>query len=233
MAFKAGRDSLVLTNRRYLYIDVQGFSGKRVSYASIPYTSMRAFSVESAGSFDRDSELKIYTKCRWILSVVDHDLKKNKVDILAIQAYLANMIFGLYDGTTTVAHPQSSGFPQDVGGMEGFLSWLGDDAHQIDAAAVQQRFREETPLLQPDEMIVAAFKVLRDMWVLTTKRLLFVDVKGWSGKKVNYMSVPLHFCTSMQMKTAGLSLSLSLSLTHFSPPPPLPPSPNPPQFTYV
>lgn len=204
MAFKAGRDSFVMTNRRLLEIDTQGWSGKRVAYTSVPYTSIRAFSIESAGTFDRDADLKIYTRNKWSLSVMEQDFRKGKADVLAIQRYLASMVFGLYDASSAQRDdgpPQA--VPQDVGGIEGFLSWIGDDAQQIDGAAVQQRLRTETPILLPDEAVEAAFKCGRDMYVLTTKRMLFVDVQGWSGKKVEYLSVPWKHCTGFEIKTAG------------------------------
>eukprot|EP00961_Rhodomonas_salina_P180229 2432465-Rhodomonas_salina.1 len=100
MAFKAGRDSCVLTDRRLLSIDVQGFSGKRVAYISIPYASMRAYAVESAGSFDRDAELKIFTRIYWELATFSQDFRKGKADILAIQTFLSCMI--LRDGKASL-----------------------------------------------------------------------------------------------------------------------------------
>ena len=48
------------------HLDGQGFSGKRVEWTSVPYTSLRAFSVESAGSWDRDAEVKLYIKAPWL-----------------------------------------------------------------------------------------------------------------------------------------------------------------------
>jgi len=55
-AFKTGRDSLYFTNKRLFLIDVQGISGKRKEYMSVPWDMVRVWSVESAGSFDRDSK---------------------------------------------------------------------------------------------------------------------------------------------------------------------------------
>jgi Bacterial PH domain len=49
MAFKAGRDLTVFTNKRIISIDTQGLTGKKKQYLSIPYKSVRAFAVESAG----------------------------------------------------------------------------------------------------------------------------------------------------------------------------------------
>merc|ERR1712232_147586 len=97
MAFKSGRDTLVFTNRRVLSIDVQGFTGKKVEWTSIPYTSLRGFSVESAGTFDWDAEVKLFCKTYWLhgcpSSVFQQDLRKGTCDIIAVQNYLAACIF--------------------------------------------------------------------------------------------------------------------------------------------
>lgn len=49
MAFQSGRDVTVYTNRRIIIIDVQGLSGKRVKYKSIPLKFMYGFEFETAG----------------------------------------------------------------------------------------------------------------------------------------------------------------------------------------
>ncbi len=40
-------------------MDKQGFTGNEVEYHSLPYRSITHFSVETAGHFDLDAELKI------------------------------------------------------------------------------------------------------------------------------------------------------------------------------
>jgi len=44
MAHRAGRDAFILTNRRVMYIDVKGWTGNRINYLSVPYSSLRALS---------------------------------------------------------------------------------------------------------------------------------------------------------------------------------------------
>ena len=56
----SGRDHYMLTTTRVILRDKRGVTGKRVRYTSIPYTSIRAFSLETAGSVDTDQELKIH-----------------------------------------------------------------------------------------------------------------------------------------------------------------------------
>lgn len=48
-AFQSGRDVTVYTDRRIVVIDVQGMSGQRVKYKSIPLKFMYGFEFETAG----------------------------------------------------------------------------------------------------------------------------------------------------------------------------------------
>lgn len=59
-AYKLIRDMFIFTGKRLILIDVQGVTGKKVEYHSIPYRSITHFSIETAGNFDLDAELKIW-----------------------------------------------------------------------------------------------------------------------------------------------------------------------------
>ena len=59
-AFGFVRDLIVFTDRRIIMVDKQGVTGSKVQYLSIPYRSIVMFSVETAGHFDMDSELRIW-----------------------------------------------------------------------------------------------------------------------------------------------------------------------------
>ena len=59
-AFKSVRDKLIFTNKRIIAVNVQGVTGKKVDYTSLPYSRIQAFSVETAGVFDSDCELEVY-----------------------------------------------------------------------------------------------------------------------------------------------------------------------------
>jgi hypothetical protein len=206
MAFKCGRDSTILTTKRVLVIDVQGWTGKKVEYKSIPYPSIRAFSVESAGSWDRDAEFKLSCKTYWLNngpgSTFAQDLRKGRADIIAIQSFIAAQVIGHDEGRTTAPSIQggSDGSP---GGVTAFLQWLGDDARQIEPSAVNEELHKTVPILQSDETVDLAFKVGRDLCVFTTKRLLLIDVQGWTGKKVEYKSFPLASLKAFEVETAG------------------------------
>lgn len=59
-AYQIFRDSFIFTNKRLLLIDKQGLTGHKISYHSFPYRSITHFSIETAGHFDLDAELKIW-----------------------------------------------------------------------------------------------------------------------------------------------------------------------------
>ena len=61
-----------------------GLSGKKVQYTTLPYGSVRSFEVESAGSFDGDSELKLWTRIPW-LPKLKMEFRSDSVDIFSIQ----------------------------------------------------------------------------------------------------------------------------------------------------
>ena len=59
-AYQLIRDYFVFTNKRFVLVDKQGLTGSKIEYHSIPYRSITHFSVETAGTFDLDAELKIW-----------------------------------------------------------------------------------------------------------------------------------------------------------------------------
>lgn len=60
VGFNVFRDTFIFTNKRLILVDVQGMTGKKIEYLSIPYREITKFSVETVGHFDSDAELKIW-----------------------------------------------------------------------------------------------------------------------------------------------------------------------------
>ena len=90
MGFKLIRDTFIFTTKRLILIDKQGLTGSKTEYKSISYKSVSRFSVETAGTFDLDAELKI-----WISSEEHPSIKKqfNKsVDVYEVQKVLAHHV---------------------------------------------------------------------------------------------------------------------------------------------
>ncbi len=59
-SYVAMRDRVVFTNKRIISVNVQGVTGKKVDFTSIPYSKIQTFSVETSGTFDLDAELEIW-----------------------------------------------------------------------------------------------------------------------------------------------------------------------------
>ena len=86
LAFKVIRDFFVFTQHRVILVDIQGMTGSKVDYTSIPYRAVTRFAVETAGTFDLDSELQI-----WVSGTnepIKKTLKKG-TDVRGIQRALA------------------------------------------------------------------------------------------------------------------------------------------------
>lgn len=83
------RDTYVFTNKRLILVDIQGITGKKIEYQSIPYGKITKFSIETAGRFDLDAELKI-----WVGSDLTPIAKKfnKKVNIYDLQKVLATHV---------------------------------------------------------------------------------------------------------------------------------------------
>lgn len=61
MAFQTIRDQLIFTNKRIIAVDVQGLTGKRKSFSTMPYSKIQYFSIQTPGFVELipDSELFI------------------------------------------------------------------------------------------------------------------------------------------------------------------------------
>lgn len=58
--FQSIRDGVVFTNKRIISVNVQGITGKKKDFTSLPYSKIQAYSVETAGTIDLDSELELW-----------------------------------------------------------------------------------------------------------------------------------------------------------------------------
>ncbi len=59
-AYKGIRDFVVFTDKRAIAVNIQGITGKKKDFTSLPYSKIQAYSIETAGVFDMDSELELY-----------------------------------------------------------------------------------------------------------------------------------------------------------------------------
>lgn len=59
-SFVSMRDRVVFTNKRIISVNVQGLTGTKIDYTSIPYSRIQMYSVETSGTIDLDSEIDIF-----------------------------------------------------------------------------------------------------------------------------------------------------------------------------
>lgn len=82
------RDKVWFTNKRIIAMDVQGITGSKKEYCSFPYSKISSFSVETAGTFDCDSDFKI-----WLSGVGVFEIKfRKKLDIKKAGRFLSEKL---------------------------------------------------------------------------------------------------------------------------------------------
>ena len=59
-SYQGIRDGIVFTNKRIIAINVQGLTGKKKDFTSLPYSKIQVYSVETAGALDNDCELDLW-----------------------------------------------------------------------------------------------------------------------------------------------------------------------------
>jgi hypothetical protein len=95
----------------------------------------------------------------------------------------------------------------------GLLSGLMGNASEVDAKALQSQFAQ---VLAAGERIEKAYQLIRDMFIFTDKRLIFVNKQGLTGSKIDYQSIPYRSIVRFSVETAGtfdLDAELKLWLT--------------------
>ena len=61
-AYATIRDVAVITNKRLIISDSQGFTGRKKEIYSIPFKSITMWSSENAGTMDLSAELQLWTR---------------------------------------------------------------------------------------------------------------------------------------------------------------------------
>nr|WP_321501097.1 PH domain-containing protein [uncultured Dethiosulfovibrio sp.] len=82
----------------------------------------------------------------------------------------------------------------------GLIRGLMGHASETDLGKVREEF---SSMLIEGEDVQAAYKLVRDMFVFTDKRLIVMDKQGMTGKKVSYLTVPYGSIVSFAKESAG------------------------------
>ena len=59
-AFRTVRDCLVFTDKRLITANVQGVTGSKIDFSSLPYATIQAYSIETASTVDLDCEMVLW-----------------------------------------------------------------------------------------------------------------------------------------------------------------------------
>jgi hypothetical protein len=70
-------------------------------------------------------------------------------------------------------------------------------------AKPEELTKEYSNLLTEGEVIEVGFKLIRDVFVFTNKRLILINKQGLTGKKVEYLSVGYKNISRFSIETAG------------------------------
>lgn len=89
MEFKAFRDVAVFTDKKIIAVNVQGLTGTKVEVLVLPYSKMTAYAVESAGGFDLDAELKVWSSG---IGLVEFEFVRGEVDVRALATILSRVV---------------------------------------------------------------------------------------------------------------------------------------------
>ena len=82
----------------------------------------------------------------------------------------------------------------------GFFNAILGNAGEMD---IEEATEELSTILGQGEHIELAYKLVRDMIILTDRRLILIDKQGMTGRKVEYRSVPYKSITMYTIETTG------------------------------
>jgi hypothetical protein len=83
----------------------------------------------------------------------------------------------------------------------GLLNALMGNSSEVSTESVASEF---APILVEGETIVKSFKLIRDMFVFTNKRLILVDKQGLTGSKVDFMTIPYKSVNYFSKRSASI-----------------------------
>lgn len=82
----------------------------------------------------------------------------------------------------------------------GLFDGIMGNASEVNTDQVQKDFAN---ILTSSENVEKAYKLIRDMFIFTDKKLILVDKQGVTGKKTEYHSIPYKNITHFSIETSG------------------------------
>jgi hypothetical protein len=81
--------------------------------------------------------------------------------------------------------------------------------------SVQELTKQYGSYLMPEEQIQMGFKLIRDTFMVTDERLIFIDHQGVTGKKTRVASIHLDSIYEVTMETGGTGFDDSEVTIHY------------------
>lgn len=82
----------------------------------------------------------------------------------------------------------------------GIFNGLMGNASEVNLESLRKDYGK---ILSPGETIEKGYKLVRDLFLFTNKRLILVDKQGVTGKKTEYHSIPYKSITHFSIETSG------------------------------
>lgn len=82
----------------------------------------------------------------------------------------------------------------------GIFNGLMGNASEVNLDSLRKDYGK---ILSPSESIEKGYKLVRDLFLFTNKRLILVDKQGVTGKKTEYHSIPYKSITHFSIETSG------------------------------
>ena len=80
------------------------------------------------------------------------------------------------------------------------LNSIMGNASEVEVEEIEKEF---SGILTEEEKLVRVFKLARDLFAFTDRRVILVDKQGISGRKTEYHSIPYKSITHFSFETAG------------------------------
>ena len=71
---------------------------------------------------------------------------------------------------------------------------------ELDQKEMEERISR---FLLDDEEVIKGYQIVRDVMILTNKRIIIVDYLGLRGKKIEYQMIPYHKINRIYIETPG------------------------------
>ncbi len=84
------RDGILFTDRRVIAVNTQGILGKKKEFVILPYRCVQAYSIQSAGLMDFDSEMKLWFAG---LGIVTFELFAG-ADLVQLSRIISDALYG-------------------------------------------------------------------------------------------------------------------------------------------